>query len=132
MEPESGDSPTMGVRKAKATTNLQNFHLLKLLGRGSFASVYLARKIDTQEVFALKVISKGKIESSRTLEHIRTERNVLAGSTHPFIIKMSHAFQDERKLYFVLDYCPGGELFTLLQRRKALKEDQYTQSSALK
>jgi serum/glucocorticoid-regulated kinase 2 len=53
-----------------------------------------------------------------------TERNVLVQADHPFIVKLYYSFQNERKLFFALEYCPGGELFNLLQRRKHLTEDQ--------
>lgn len=43
---------------------------------------------------------------------------------HPFLIKMAFAFQTEKKLYFALEYCPGGELFNLLQKKRRFSEDQ--------
>lgn len=43
---------------------------------------------------------------------------------HPFIIKLHYAFQNERKLFFAMEYCPGGELFNLIQKRRVLNEDQ--------
>lgn len=52
-----------------------------------------------------------------------TERNVLVYADHPFIIKLHYSFQNERKLFFVLEYCPGGELFNLLSKKKHLNED---------
>lgn len=51
------------------------------------------------------------------------ERNVLVQANHQFIIKLAYSFQNDRKLYFVLEYCPGGELFNLLQKKKKLNED---------
>lgn len=40
-----------------------------------------------------------------------TEKRILAQFSHPFLVKMVSSFQDDKKLYFVLEYCPGGELF---------------------
>jgi serine/threonine protein kinase len=45
------------------------------------------------------------------VEHTLTERKILEKINHPFIVKMRYAFQTEKKLFLVLDYCPGGELF---------------------
>jgi serine/threonine protein kinase len=50
---------------------------------------------------------------------------VLAGLNHPFLMKMHYSFQDAKKLYFVLEYCPGGELFELLRSRETISEEQY-------
>ena len=50
---------------------------------------------------------------------------MLASIQHQFIVKMSACFQNERKLFFVLEYCNGGELFSLLQKKKRFNEGQY-------
>jgi serine/threonine protein kinase len=52
------------------------------------------------------------------------EKQILAKISHPFLVKLKMSFQDEKKLYFVLEYCPGGELFTILADRERLTEDQ--------
>ena len=56
-------------------------------------------------------------------EHILSEKTILAQVDHPFIIQLMATFKDDQRLYMVLEYCPGGELFTLLQRMKKLKEE---------
>jgi len=53
-----------------------------------------------------------------------TERNVLSAMNHPFIVRLNYAFQNETKLFLVMDYCPGGDLGKLLSKRKALPEDE--------
>lgn len=53
-----------------------------------------------------------------------TEKNILAHINHPFLVKLKSSFQDEKKLYFVLEYCPGGELFGLLSLKDKLSEEQ--------
>lgn len=65
----------------------------------------------------MKILKKKNIEKRKQEEHVQTERNVLVEIKHPFIIKMHYSFQNERKLFFVLEYCPGGELFNLLSKR---------------
>ena len=49
---------------------------------------------------------------------------ILAAIEHPFLVRLKMSFQDERKLYFLLEYCPGGELFSLLAAKDKLTEDQ--------
>ena len=55
--------------------------------------------------------------------HILSEKQILAEADHPFLIQLISTFKDAERLYMVLEYCPGGELFTLLQKRKTLKEE---------
>jgi serum/glucocorticoid-regulated kinase 2 len=51
-----------------------------------------------------------------------TEKNILCELQHPFLVKLKECFQDEVKLYFILEYCPGGELFGLLSLKDKLSE----------
>lgn len=73
--------------------------------------VFLAREKRTAEMVALKVLKKDNIIKRNQVEHTRTERSVLGYVKHPFIVGLKMAFQSQDKLYFVLDYCAGGELF---------------------
>lgn len=73
--------------------------------------VFLVKEIKTGEIFALKVLRKDNIIKRNQVEHTNTERSVLGYVRHPFIVGMNMAFQSKDKLYFVLDYCAGGELF---------------------
>ena len=83
---------------------------MSIIGKGSYAKVALVKKKDTLDIFALKIIKKKIIKTERII----TERNVLIDLNHPFIVKLAYTFQNEKKLFFVLEYCPGGELFNLL------------------
>lgn len=67
-------------------------------------------------MFALKVLRKDNIIKRNQVEHTKTERSVLGYVKHPFIVGMNMAFQSRDKLYFVLDYCAGGELFFHLSK----------------
>lgn len=73
--------------------------------------VFLVKEIKTGEIYALKVLRKDNIIKRNQVEHTNTERSVLGYVKHPFIVGMNMAFQSKDKLYFVLDYCAGGELF---------------------
>lgn len=73
-------------------------------------------------MFALKVLKKDNIVKRNQVEHTRTERSVLGYVKHPFIVGMHMAFQSRDKLYFVLDYCAGGELFFHLGREGRFTE----------
>lgn len=114
------------LQSPKEKVAIEDFVLISVIGKGSYAKVSLVKKKDSKEVFALKVLKKEYIEKKKQEEHIITERNVLAEVKHPFIVKMFYSFQNDRKLFFVLEYCPGGELFHLLTKKKQFTEDQYT------
>jgi serine/threonine protein kinase len=90
---------------------LDSFRMIKVVGKGSFGKVFLVREKQTNEMFALKVLKKDNIIKRNQVEHTRTERSVLGYVKHPFIVGLNMAFQSKDKLYFVLDYCAGGELF---------------------
>lgn len=90
---------------------LDSFQMIKVIGKGSFGKVFLVRENKTNELFALKVLRKDNIIKRNQVEHTRTERSVLGYVKHPFIVGLNMAFQSKDKLYFVLDYCAGGELF---------------------
>jgi RAC serine/threonine-protein kinase len=85
--------------------------MVKVIGKGSFGKVFLVREKQTSEMFALKVLKKDNIIKRNQVEHTKTERSVLGYVKHPFIVGLNMAFQSKDKLYFVLDYCAGGELF---------------------
>jgi len=109
-----GDS--FNQRKPVSAPALDSFDMIKVIGKGSFGKVFLAREKKTQEMFALKVLRKDNIIKRNQVEHTRTERSVLGYVDHPFIVGLNMAFQSKDKLYFVLDYCAGGELFFHLSK----------------
>ena len=73
-------------------------------------------------LFAMKILRKTHLVKRRQIERTRTERRVLSVVNHPFIMKLHYAFQTQDKLYLVLDYCPGGELFFHLSRFRRFPE----------
>ncbi|CAD8143919.1 unnamed protein product [Paramecium pentaurelia] len=103
---------------------LDQFHLLSVIGKGSIGKVILVRKKDNQKTYALKVIKKTQLIENHQVKQIYAERNILKNCHHPFIIKLEYAFQNETKLYFCLQYCPGGELYNLLVQKNKLTEEQ--------
>lgn len=113
--------------KAAAPVDLTHFTLTKVIGRGSFGKVYLAKKITEPkkgEYFALKVLSKKVIFDRNQVEHTLAERKVMETIYHPFLMKLHYAFQNATRLYFVMDYLPGGELFFHLRRDRRFKVDR--------
>jgi len=101
---------------------LSDFEIIRVLGKGSFGKVMLVKKVANGELYAMKVLSRSFVARRKQIEHTRTERRILGKITHPFIVKLHYAFQTEKKLYFVLDYAAGGELFYHLEKMKKFPE----------
>lgn len=110
----------------------EDFELLKTLGTGTFARVWLTRYKKASgsgqkqnQVFALKVLRKADVIRLKQVEHIKNERTTLASvAGHPFITTLVLTFKDRESIYMLLDYCPGGELFTYLRRQKRFEEPE--------
>ena len=77
----------------------------------------------TGKYFAIKVLQKKAVVKRKEVKHVMAERNVLLKNhKHPFLVRLHYSFQTADKLYFVLDYVNGGELFFHLQRERCFSE----------
>jgi len=101
----------------------QSFICHLMLGKGSFGEVFLVEKISNKKLYAMKVLRKDKILNQNLTRYAKTERNVLSIMNHPFIVGLNSAFQTENKLYLILEYCPGGDLGSLITKKRRFPED---------
>ncbi|KAK2873540.1 hypothetical protein FQN49_002280, partial [Arthroderma sp. PD_2] len=106
------------VENRQRSLTLADFELLKVVGRGSFGKVMQVTKRDTRRIYALKTIRKAHIISRSEVEHTLAERSVLSQISNPFIVPLKFSFQSPTKLYLVLAFVNGGELFHHLQREQ--------------
>ena len=102
----------------------KNFELLTLLGRGAFGKVVLAKHLGTGNVFALKITTKEFLHSKTAIDCTIEERDALARIEHPFLVKLLAAFQTKSKVYLVMEYIIGGELFSHLNNRAFFLEPE--------
>ncbi|CAD5209113.1 unnamed protein product [Bursaphelenchus xylophilus] len=105
--------------------NASQFELLHILGQGSFGKVFLCRKISGSnegKLYAMKVMRKATLKVTDRLR-TKLERNILAQISHPFIVQLHYAFQTEGKLYLILDFLRGGDLFTRLSKEVMFTEE---------
>ena len=100
----------------KPNLSISDFDLLKVSGKGSFGKVMQVVKKDTKQIYALKTLRKQHIISRMEVTHTLAERTVLARILNPFIVPLKFSFQSPEKLYLVLSFINGGELFWHLQR----------------
>lgn len=102
-----------------------DFEPLRCLGKGAFGTVLLVKHVATGRLYAQKQFSKASLTiQKRLVEQTKTERAILESiNSHPFVVKLYYAFQDQEKLYLILEYAQGGELFSRLATEKMLPED---------
>eukprot|EP01016_Furgasonia_blochmanni_P025933 TRINITY_DN2770_c0_g1_i10.p1 TRINITY_DN2770_c0_g1~~TRINITY_DN2770_c0_g1_i10.p1 ORF type:complete len:624 (-),score=179.59 TRINITY_DN2770_c0_g1_i10:979-2850(-) len=103
---------------------LNDFNLLKVLGRGAFGKVMLVEKKDTKQLYAMKSLVKASIIEKEQLEHTKTERYVLENAKHPFLVNLEWAFQTPDKIFFVMKFMRGGELFQHLRQVRRFPEER--------
>ncbi|XP_045714940.1 ribosomal protein S6 kinase alpha-1 isoform X1 [Phyllostomus hastatus] len=118
-------SITHHVKAGSEKADPSHFELLKVLGQGSFGKVFLVRKVtrpDSGHLYAMKVLKKATL---KVRDRVRTkmERDILADVNHPFVVKLHYAFQTEGKLYLILDFLRGGDLFTRLSKEVMFTEE---------
>ncbi|NXO59747.1 KS6A2 kinase, partial [Aramus guarauna] len=113
------------VKEGFEKADPSQFELLKVLGQGSYGKVFLVRKIkgsDAGQLYAMKVLKKATLKV-RDRVRSKMERDILAEVNHPFIVKLHYAFQTEGKLYLILDFLRGGDLFTRLSKEVMFTEE---------
>ena len=102
---------------------VDDFTIIKVIGRGNYGKVLLVKKNDTDEILAMKILRKREMIIRNQVIHIKNERKIMEILNHPFIIKLKYAFQNRQKLYLLTDFCPGGELFFHIQKIKRFNEE---------
>lgn len=106
------------VENRQTSLKIEDFDLLKVVGKGSFGKVMQVQKKDTHRIYALKTLRKQHIISRSEVAHTLAERSVLSQINNPFIVPLKFSFQSPEKLYLVLAFVNGGELFHHLQKEQ--------------
>ncbi|KAJ1285489.1 hypothetical protein BS78_03G282900 [Paspalum vaginatum] len=98
------------------------YRLGRLLGCGNFAKVYKAHNVGTGEVVAIKVLNKDAVRRSGMAEKVKTEVDVMRCVHHPNVVRLHEVMATRSRIYFVMEYASGGELFTRLAQSTRLPE----------
>ena len=114
---EPPEEPTVKV-------TIEDFEPLTVLGRGTYGKVQLVRHKKNKLLYAMKSMSKRLLAESNQLEQTLTERNVLLRANHPFLVGARFTFQTATKLFMIMDYVPGGELFRRLREEGSFSESR--------
>nr|CCC89721.1 putative serine/threonine-protein kinase [Trypanosoma congolense IL3000] len=104
----------------------EDFETIDTLGKGSFAYVVLVRRVGTNKLYAMKVVNKQGLLDHNRYRDVFIERNVLSRINHPFLLKLYWTFQSEHKLFFVMEYMPGGDLDRYMNAVPSKQLDLFT------
>ena len=104
------------IEEGKKLISLSDFDIMKLIGKGSFAKVYLVRNRFNNKIYSMKKLNKPFIKKNRQEQNIINERILLSKMNYPFLVKLYCCFQDKEYLYFIMEFIQGGELFFHLHR----------------
>lgn len=109
---------------AEATTALfGKYELGKLLGCGAFAKVYHARNLENGQSVAVKVINKKKINAIGLAGNVKREISIMSRLRHPNIVRLHEVLATKTKIYFIMEFAKGGELFAKISSRGRFSED---------
>ncbi|NP_001074434.2 aurora kinase C isoform X1 [Mus musculus] len=103
---------------------INDFEIGRPLGRGKFGRVYLARLKENHFIVALKVLFKSEIEKEGLEHQLRREVEIQAHLQHRNILRLYNYFYDDTRIYLILEYAPGGELYKELQRHQKLDQQR--------
>ncbi|KAJ0245154.1 Uncharacterized protein HA466_0186330 [Hirschfeldia incana] len=112
------------MRLQRHKMGADDFELLTMIGKGAFGEVRVCREKNTGHVFAMKKLKKSEMLRRGQVEHVKSERNLLAEVDSNCIVKLYCSFQDDDYLYLIMEYLPGGDMMTLLMRKDTLSEDE--------
>ncbi|XP_048345103.1 serine/threonine-protein kinase LATS1 isoform X1 [Sphaerodactylus townsendi] len=111
------------IRLKRAKMDKSMFVKIKTLGIGAFGEVCLARKVDTNALYATKTLRKKDVLLRNQVAHVKAERDILAEADNEWVVRLYYSFQDKDNLYFVMDYIPGGDMMSLLIRMGVFPEN---------
>ncbi|RKF76727.1 Serine/threonine-protein kinase psk1 [Golovinomyces cichoracearum] len=122
--PEATDIAEPTHQKRNRQISASDFETLRCLGKGTFGIVHLVKQHTTGRLYAQKQFKKASLTThERLIQQTKTERSILESvNRHPFVVKLFYAFQDEEKLYLIIEYAQGGELFTHLTQARMFTE----------
>ncbi|KAH7285248.1 hypothetical protein KP509_33G018700 [Ceratopteris richardii] len=105
-------------------TRVGKYELGRQLGEGTFAKVKFAKNIETGLSVAIKILDKQKIFKDKLVDQIKREISTLKLVKHPNVVQLYEIMASKSKIYFVLEYVPGGELFSRIATKGKLKENE--------
>lgn len=114
---------TRYLRSLRTRLSSKDFQEIQRLGEGFIGKVSLVEKVDTKNLYAMKKMRKSQVILQNHMAHVMAERDILAEADNEWIVKLYYSFQDEHYLFFILEYCPGGDMMNLLINKRVFPEN---------
>ena len=112
-------------RLIRKKMSVDDFEIIKLIGRGGFGEVNICRYKGTNKIYAMKKITFERLKYKNGLLHVQTEKDILSlNNDNIWITQLRYSFIDNKHLYLIMDYCPGGDLMNYLIQRDLLEESE--------
>lgn len=102
---------------------LDQFERLNLVGKGTFGKVFKVRHTGTGKIFAMKTIRKDTVLQSENIDSLKLEMDILHNVDHQFLVSMDYVFNDENRIFFLMDFIEGGELFRHLIKVRRFSQE---------
>ncbi|KAI9400000.1 hypothetical protein POPTR_002G177900v4 [Populus trichocarpa] len=114
----------MSVKVPAARTRVGKYELGKTIGEGSFAKVKVAKNVQTGDVVAIKILDRDQVLRHKMVEQLKREISTMKLIKHPNVIKIFEVMASKTKIYIVIEFVDGGELFDKIAKHGRLKEDE--------
>ncbi|KAK9082450.1 hypothetical protein Syun_031374 [Stephania yunnanensis] len=124
MSGGGGGSNCSSSSSSSGRTRVGIYELGKTLGEGSFGKVKFARNLDTGDSVAIKVLHKAQLLRHKMVEQIKREISTMKLIKHPNVVKLFEVMASKTKIYIVLEFVDGGELFDKIVNNGRLKEEE--------
>lgn len=111
-------------RMARTKLKPADFNPKTIIGRGAFGEVRVCRTKKDNSVVAIKKMKQTEMVKKNQVAHVKAERDIMAEARNEWIVDLKCSFRDEKFLYLVMEFLPGGDLMTLLMRKDILTEEE--------
>jgi serum/glucocorticoid-regulated kinase 2 len=122
--PQSTSNTIFSNHKKVKEVKLEDFKVLKVIGRGSFGKVCLVEYLPNHEVYAMKSLKKDLLIEQEQIENTLLEKEILQTIDYPLLCGLVFCFQNEERIFFVMPFLSGGELFQHLRKFRTFDEDK--------
>jgi len=111
-------------KEEEEKVTLSDFEVKGVIGRGTFGKVFLVRLKTTDTLYAIKSLRKDVLVEAGQIENVKLEKEILLACNHPFLAGMEYVFQNDTRLYFVIEFLKGGELYKHFLKKRRFEEDE--------
>lgn len=121
-DPHKSSNTSISSASQPKGMSIREFQLVEPLGSGGYGTIWMAKRRRTEDLVAIKVLSRQDTKAKKMLASVHLERNILADADSPYVVKLFFSFATLTNLYMVMEYLPGGDCYGLLQQYGFLEE----------